>query len=73
MEEVQNLEDFLLVNPSLDMFINECIKTIKVLEQQRAEFNDKYVDYGGVNNAYNFAIKLIEEKINSVKGGNNNV
>lgn len=71
MGEVQNLED-LIANAPSDMFINKCMQTINILEGQRAEFNFKYVDYTGVNDAYNFAIKLIEEKINNVKGESNN-
>lgn len=34
---------------------------IKVLEKQRNEFNDRYIDYAGVNKAYGIAMELLSE------------
>ena len=35
-------------------------EAIKILKEQQAEFNDEYIDYGGVNEAYNLAIEALE-------------
>ena len=35
---------------------------IKILQEQQAKFNDEYIDYGGVNEAYKLAIKALEER-----------
>lgn len=37
-------------------------EAIKKLKEQQAEFNDTYVDFAGTNEAYNLAIKALEEK-----------
>ena len=59
----------LVIDPDTKKFIADCERAIKTLEQQKAEFNDKYVDFSGVNNTYDFAIRLIKEKIiNTLKG-----
>ena len=34
---------------------------IKILQEQQAKFNDEYIDYGGVNEAYKLAIKALED------------
>ena len=35
-------------------------EAIKKLEEQQAEYNDRYVDFAGVNDAYNLAIRSLE-------------
>jgi hypothetical protein len=37
-------------------------RAIKILQEQQAEFNDRYIDYGGVNDAYKMAIEALKEK-----------
>ena len=37
-------------------------EAIKKLKEQQAEFNENYVDFAGVNEAYDLAIKALEEK-----------
>ena len=37
-------------------------EAIKKLKEQQAEFNDTYVDFAGVNEAYNLAIKALENE-----------
>ena len=37
-------------------------EAIKILDNQRNKFMDEWVDYGGVNEAYNMAIQALEEK-----------
>ena len=37
-------------------------EVIKKLKEQQAEFNENYVDFAGVNAAYDLAIKALEEK-----------
>lgn len=37
-------------------------EAIKKLKEQQAEFNDTYVDFAGINEAYNLAIKALEER-----------
>ena len=49
------------------MTVNEAITRLK---QQQAEYNDKYVDFAGVNDAYNLAIRSLdawEKVINTLK------
>lgn len=36
-------------------------EAIKILQEQQAKFNDEYIDYGGVNEAYKLAIKALED------------
>ena len=45
------------------MTIDEAITRLK----QQAEYNDKYVDFAGINDAYNLAVRSLEawEKVNS--------
>jgi len=33
---------------------------IKILQEQQAKFNDEYIDYGGVNEAYKLAIEALK-------------
>lgn len=35
---------------------------IKILQEQQAKFNDEYIDYGSVNEAYKLAIEALEER-----------
>ena len=35
-------------------------EAINKLEYQRRDFNDRMIDYGGVNDAYNMAIRSLE-------------
>ena len=37
-------------------------EAIKKLKEQQAEFNENYVDFAGVNEAYDLAIKALEER-----------
>ena len=37
-------------------------EAIKILYNQRNKFMDEWVDFGGVNEAYNMAIQALEEK-----------
>lgn len=37
-------------------------EAIKKLKEQQAEFNDTYVDFAGINEAYNLAIKALEAR-----------
>ena len=37
-------------------------EAIKKLKQAQAEYNDKYIDYCGMNEAYNLAIKALEKQ-----------
>ena len=37
-------------------------EAIKILDNQRNKFMDEWVDFGGVNEAYNMAIQALEEK-----------
>lgn len=36
-------------------------EAIKKLKEQQAEFNENYVDFAGVNTAYDLAIKALED------------
>ena len=36
-------------------------EVIRILNKQRNEFMDKWVDFGGVNEAYNIAIQALKE------------
>lgn len=36
-------------------------EAIRILNEQRNKFMDEWIDYGGVNEAYNMAISLLEE------------
>ena len=38
-------------------------EAINILNRQRNDFLEKYVDYGGVNEAYDLAIKALTKKI----------
>ncbi len=37
-------------------------EAIRILNEQRNEFMDKWVDFGGVNEAYNTAIQALKEQ-----------
>lgn len=37
-------------------------EAIKILQEQQAKFNDEYIDYGGVNEAYKLAIEALEDE-----------
>ena len=37
-------------------------EAIRILDEQRNKFMDEYVDYGGVNEAYNMAIQALKEQ-----------
>ena len=37
-------------------------EAIRILNEQRNKFMDEWVDFGGVNEAYNMAIQALEEK-----------
>lgn len=37
-------------------------EAIRILNEQRNEFMDEWVDYGGVNEAYNIAIQALKEQ-----------
>lgn len=37
-------------------------EAIRILNKQRNEFMDKWVDFDGVNEAYNIAIQALEEQ-----------
>lgn len=37
-------------------------EAIRILNEQRNKFMDEYVDFGGVNEAYNKAIDLLKEQ-----------
>lgn len=36
-------------------------QAIEILKKLQIEFNENYIDYSGVNEAYNLAIKALEE------------
>lgn len=38
-------------------------EAIRILEEQRNKFMDEWVDFGGVNEAYNMAISLLEKVV----------
>ena len=38
-------------------------EAIKKLKKQQNEFNEYYIDYAGVNEAYNMAIKALEQQL----------
>lgn len=37
-------------------------EAIRILNEQRNKFMDDWIDYGGVNEAYNMAISLLKEQ-----------
>lgn len=37
-------------------------EAIRILNEQRNKFMDEFIDYGGVNEAYNMAISLLKEQ-----------
>lgn len=37
-------------------------EVIRILDEQRNKFMDEWVDFGGVNEAYNMAIKALKEQ-----------
>ena len=37
-------------------------EAIRILKQQQAEFNDEWVDFSGVNAAYNLAIEALQKE-----------
>ena len=37
-------------------------EAVRILDEQRRRFMDEYVDFGGVNEAYNMAIDLLKKK-----------
>ena len=42
-------------------------EAVKILKEQQAEFNEKWVDYGRVNKAYNKAIQALEAQPKDAK------
>ena len=38
-------------------------EAIKILDEQRNKFMDECIDYGGVNEAYNMAIRVLTKKV----------
>ncbi len=38
-------------------------EAIRILNEQRNKFMDEWVDFGGVNEAYNMAISLLEKVV----------
>ena len=49
-------------------------EAIRILNEQRNKFMDEWVDFGGVNEAYNIAIQALEEKdcVRCINCKNNN-
>lgn len=49
-------------------------EAIQILNEQRNKFMDEWVDFGGVNEAYNMAIQALEEKdcVRCINCRNNN-
>ena len=49
-------------------------EAILILNEQRNKFMDEWVDFGGVNEAYNMAIQALEEKdcVRCINCRNNN-
>ena len=43
----------------MKLMINQ--EAIRILEEQRNKFMDEWVDFGGVNEAYNMAIDLLKD------------
>lgn len=37
-------------------------EAIRILNEQRNKFMDEWVDYGGINEAYNMAIQVLKEQ-----------
>lgn len=37
-------------------------EAIRILDEQRNKFMDEWVDFGGVNEAYNMAIQVLKEQ-----------
>lgn len=40
---------------------------IKILQEQQAKFNDEYIDYDGVNEAYKLAIEALRKAVTNAK------
>jgi len=47
-------------------------EAIRILNEQRNKFMDEWVDFGGVNEAYNMAISLLEKVVHCKDCKNNN-
>lgn len=47
-------------------------EAVRILNEQRNKFMDEWVDFGGVNEAYNMAISLLEKVVRCKDCKNNN-
>jgi len=48
------------------------LEAVRILNEQRNKFMDEWVDFGGVNEAYNMAISLLEKVVRCEDCKNNN-